>query len=1208
MSPAEPTRQTAIGQRTGRLRRTLLLVFLFAVVLTGYLLVRHYTSSERIKAIAEVYLQQFTHGRVTIGSASFSFLDGVRLYDMTVDPVQAEGSSGNRPVPPVFSCREAKLTHDLMSTLVGDFKINSIVVSQPTCVIVRDAALGRTTLRNLFNVPQRDDQQPVSMPTIDLRNARITVISRERDDDRAVSELRLSVRALPSRQEPGVYDVVWESDEGRRASGHSQIDLPTGRLRNVRGGLPWMSIEAVMLALDATYDGASAWCELLGLDGVVRASDFRLGGGPDQQQTSSATIELREASISIPIDEHERPLPAQDRYLRFERVNGHVEATTNEIQAEFDGLFHGSECSVVATFRGDVDKLSTLQDVGFEAKITAKGLTLPRPDPDSPPAEVRFINRWDKLVEFYHDYDPRGMADLHVDLAKLAGEGEPVVVNRLLFEAREGTASCRYFPYRLNAKGGSVEYTPEGLWIRDLLAERNGGTVVVSGFMEKPTHESAKEILISGTNILIDDALANSLPSRFRKIGEPFNPQGRLDVEVLMAQPEGKNGMPEIWHSKTKIVLNGVSAAYDQFPYRVQQLTGTLVVAKDVIQVIDVTGTAGDAQIEINGSAVCGSRRIDDLDLSIEAHSVAFGENLFSALPTSLREPLMAFNPAGQFDCETSLGLDPENGTVQYVSHVALEGAILRHEAIPVELHDVDGHLTVTNDGIKVKDLVGRYQDATIHAEGAVTWADGRLTPEFTIRAENLRLDEKIRTALPAQTRQALADWQIDGPISTLTTVGPDSTSPDRAALVRTRAWLSGATIQHAKLPTPLRDVRGEFEISRDVVRAAGIEARFGSAKLHADFDVHRSAAEHEVEIKLSATGVKIDESYRSLLPKKIAGVWDSLRPTGSINLRIDSLRRYQAKPGEPPEWTVGGYVELANVSLPGAADLEGISGVLVGAGTVSDRMGGASLYGELSLTEMTVLGRRLDRIESNWSFVRAADGQGFLEFEPIRGSIYGGMAAGKVGLTFEDDKTEYSLETTIQGMQIQPFLNVPRDVRLADRKPIDARGIADVHVYLSGSVGDASSRQGRGRFEILDGHIYRLPIMLAILNVLHLSVPDEDVFEDARAEFFIAGDRMQLRDISLRGSALGLVGSGSLSLPDQGVDLSFVNVGPRRWATIPLLSDVIEGTSRELVELHVTGPLARPTVQARPFRGIQEEFERLFQRRKPRKIRPAGP
>jgi hypothetical protein len=78
------------------------------------------------------------------------------------------------------------------------------------------------------------------------------------------------------------------------------------------------------------------------------------------------------------------------------------------------------------------------------------------------------------------------------------------------------------------------------------------------------------------------------------------------------------------------------------------------------------------------------------------------------------------------------------------------------------------------------------------------------------------------------------------------------------------------------------------------------------------------------------------------------------------------------------------------------------------------------------------------------------------------------------------------------------------------------------------------------------------------------------------------------------------------MSLPDRGLDLNLVYVSPSNWARVPMLTELVDWASRPLTELHITGPLFQPTVRAKPFRSAREEIERLFQKKKPKKIQPA--
>ncbi len=1207
----------------GRGRRLKLAAYVFVpvigIAIGGGLVYQHYADPETIRAIAETHLQRYTRGIVTVGSARLSLLEGIRLYDVAVSEVRSDTDSpGQVPISPVFECREVRLGCDLLSALAGDLKIESVTALEPTCRIVRHRADGRTNLTGLLASSGSPGTWPVRLPTLELRDAHIQVISREPAEDRIVENLRLTIRALPSKQNRHVYDVVWHGGTSRAASGHSQIDVRTGGLRNISGGLPLMSIEAVMLAVNARYDGAGAWCDLLGLDGEVRATNYGFdkvsalispGSRDDREPATdgkgiSATLELLDASISIPINDDERMLRPDERYLRFERVNGEVELTPDGIRAAFTGLFHGSECTVSATIHGSVARLATfddLDDVDFDARISVKGLNLPQTESDSPAAEIRFINHWRRLAALYRDYDPHGPVDLEIEATNSAGSDEPIV-RRVVLTARGGDASCRFFPYRVRNVEGSVEYTAQGVFLRELHGEHAGGTVSVNGRLAKATKWAAKMVTVKGTGLPIDEALWLGLPERYRRIREQFDPQGTFDALVEFTQPAGTEERPGKRRFKSRVSLRDVSASFVGFPYRVDSLTGTLLIDKGKLEVVDVAGRSGDARIAVDGSLRFDSERITALDLAVSGRSVPLDDALLSALPAGARDKVQAFHPSGSFDVETYVKLDGDAKGVLCTSDVVLHDVTIRHEKFPVEVVGITGRLHVTPEAITTSELAGRYNEAKVSVEGSVkTVIGGPSTVDLAVRTVDLRLDETLRSALPQPVREALGDWKIDGPIATETVCRTDSADVGGTRVMRTLARLTGATLSHPRLPIPFRNVRGQITFDAKGARGTGVEGRYGEAGVYLDFDVRRTQEGEEGTFTLGATGVALNDSLRDLLSEGMAATWDRLRPSGSIDLQVERLECRRVGADGPRTWSVEGYVELNDVGLAGVADIERMSGTLVGSGLVVDRLGGTTLSGTLALATVEVLGQRLTSTKSDWSGVRTADGAGMLVLGSIQGRIHDGSLTAKVEVAFDPERTDYNLSTTVHGMQIAPLIRSGRAPRAPDDEPAQVRGLADGHLYLSGVVGRPRQTRGRGRFEVLDAKIYRLPLILAIINVLQLSIPDGNAFDDARTDFFIIGNRVQFEEIVLRGSALALIGSGSMTLPECAVDLNLVSVSPHRWARVPVLTEFVEGASRELAELHVTGPLSQPKVSLIPLPGINREFKRLFRKKQPK-------
>lgn len=1193
------------------------MAFLIVLGLGCAMAYRHFTDPERIRNIAEAELQRYSTAKVTVGSASVTWRDGVRVFNVNFvapnDGLQDsslvvpgdENARSALSVEPVFSCREIRLVADRKSILMGRPDIETVIAIEPKCTIVRDRAVGRSNMTDLLRLPDHADRLPGRGPTIELRDARIRVVSVEDSGVRLVEDLRLTIRARPAQDESDTYDVAWHDESQKAADGYSKIDLRSGRLRNVQGGLPWMSIEAVMAAIDVGYEGVGAWSDLLGLAGIVRAKDYNLPGAGENAATRSATIELNHAAISIPVGAEEADLPLDERYIRFEGVEGEVVLAAQGIRAEFSGLFHGARCEVSASFRGDLDTIRTLDDVDFDVAIQAKGIKLPGLESHRPPHEARFIKRFAKLKKFYDDYDPHGLVDLEIEVAKRAGADQPILARRIILSPQGADMSYRRIPYRVRQVYGVVEYATDGVRINDLRGTHGDGIVTVNGYFEKPLKTSTKKLSIRGEQIRIDDDLYRAMPDQYRKPTRMFSPSGFVDVNVELTQDQGSDVVPKKWQSTVVVMLRDVSAKYAHFPYPIDHLTGTLEAQRERLQILDVAGKSGRASIGADGEVFFSGDGIADLSLTIRGQDVAIDSTLTDALSSEAQARLAPLHAGGVFDVLSTLSYDPDRRRVNHRASLALRDVAIRHEALPVSFTDIRGGVELTADRTEFKDLRGKYKGALVAVDGFVGGALGVPSVDLTFKSTGIELDDELREALPARVRSAISDWRVSGPTSTTTHVSKSEETD--ALVVSTTAEFLGATLRHAELPAPLEDVRGTLVLDDRGMNSTNMEGSYGPAKLSSTFDVGRTPEGRRYEkgaIKIVATGATLDDSVRSLFPKSIESHWDRYRPSGSVDVSIDALRFEKRGDDLPREWSVAGYVEFNDVTPQRDTSVGSMSGTIIGSGVLVDERGGTALTGNVALSSFNVFDQPLNQAEGMWSFARVKDGEGVLALESLRGRMHDGTVTGSLKLAFGSSHTEYDVSLTLHDMQIEPFVHQAHAPPVPDTERIHATGLLDGHVFLSGTMGNARTRRGRGRFEIRDGEMYRLPVVLALVQVLNLAIPDAHAFDHVKADFFVVGDRVQFSEMSLRSNALALIGTGTLMIPDRGVDLDLVNVSPHSWARMPILAEFVEGASRELMELHVTGPLSRPTVRARPLRALSEEFKRLFRRKGSKKER----
>ncbi len=1173
-----------------------------AATLAGYFAYAHLTNPARIRMLAETYLQQYVTGRVTVGSANFSWRGGIRLFDVAVVPQpDLDEKPSMASTHPVFACREVHLVHKTIPALLGSLKITSILATEPILTVVRDAITERTNLRGLFRVPEIAPTNTADWPIIELNRARLRVFSLEHGVSRQVDNLSLTLRSLPSKNDPYIHDVTWRSVDAPKVSGHSQIDVRTGALRNVEGGLPAMKVEAVMLAIDAGYDGVGAWYDLLGLDGTVRATDYDLHSGDGADR--SATIELAGAAISIPIDREEQKVPPEDRFVTFEHVEGKVRLTGDAMYASFTGRLHDSPCQVEMVIRTGVNSAVSLEDVEMDIKMSLTEFTLPRRGPDATPSEARLIRRFPPLAHFYDDYDPHGVVDVEIDVGLRPGQEQPVTVRRVKLTARQTDSSCRFFPYRVTGLSGVVEYAPEGVFLRNLQGRHGAGRLSVDGWLAAPKRWAEKELTIKGWGIPIDEALTASLSRRYATILDTFNPTGTIDVEVHLAQPQIDPDEHIRWATTTDVTLLDVSATYTKIPYPVEGLTGRLTFGDGRVVVDKVDGRAGAGEVTVDGTVSLARERVDDIDLAVRGTGLVIDDQLLTALPKTVRDRLAGGDISGAVDFESSVDSGVDVGSVTHTTTIRLRDADYRPDGMQTRIAGLEGTIVVTGDQILVQGVTGKVFGGRISAEGSMPYGDTDAEHTLMVRTEGLSLnDDTLRAELPEALRRTLSGWRIEGPVSTVTFLPVRGNRKRAPSTPTTIATLDGAALTHEGVAVSLTDVRAEVTFDKAGVRATDTSFRIGDRAVTADVAIERLKQGERGRFRVSAKGLPLDGPIGQLQLDGWTERWKRWKPTGTVDLEVSDLSFEQADDDAPRVWTVSAVAELQGVSVGGVIDnFENLSGTVMGRGMILDPSDGASLMGELALDKLDAFGHPLSALSGQWSFARVPDGTGMFSLQSACGELYGGTVAGRLDLSFDNQQSTYDLSTMLQGMRIESFIAHEQSTRDATQPSVDVRGVAAGRLCLTGTVGDASTTRGRGHFEINEAQLYRLPLILAILNVLNVTAPTTTAFSDALLDFYVTGNRLTFDDIRLRGDLLALTGRGTLSVPDRGVDFELYNVNPDGWVRVPVLTDVVEQVGRELVRLHVTGPLYRPEVHAKPLRGLTEEFKRLFRKRKPK-------
>lgn len=1169
--------------RRRRKWRWVVLVALAVLVTGSAVAVRIVTDPKRLRRYAQQYLQQFVDAPVSVGSARVSALNEIEIRDVTVADAGAE-SPFHRPA---LRLGRIVLEHRPAHLLLARLSISRIQVSDAACRAVFDHEKSNFNLQRLIRPRQTDggDGESGPLPEIALRSAQVDVRRQTGGTDESVERLVLSASARPAADDPRSYEIQWSVTSDRFDSGKCRLDTRRMVLQDAGGGVPWLSLETASMAVDSVSPAAGRWLELLGVKGRFRIREFQLTAAPDRQQT--VVLELEGASLSIPIDEVERRLPASERYLQLVDVSGQLSVFEGGAQADLTGALHGSSCCVSATITGQVSRTTLLSDLGFDIDVELRDFILPRNDPTSAPADARIIAGWPRLTKFYRDYDPSGKVDVTLALSKLTGAHEPVSLKQMVLQARGADAAVRYFPYRVRDLTGRIRLTPAGLDIIGLTGTHGTGRITVDGHMTSTASACGVQLFITGETIELDDELCGALADRYRSLWDKFSPRGFADVEVTLMRPERPDA-PGPWSTWVEANLLGADARFAGFAYPVSDLTGHVSIGADHISVTHLQGRATEGLVQVSGEGRMADEGVAELRVQLEAAGVPLDETLFSALAPETRREVEHFSPRGVLNLGCDIVYSHQSDQVQYDIDARLVDGSVCWTGLPLPLDSVRGRLIIRPDVIEVLNLNGRRGPMTVAVQGRVRNPHTDPQPDLSVRAHRVQIDEHLMEVLPRQAQQVLEHWNLAGEFGFQSAVRTVKSGDDPNW--RTQIEVAGIQASYREFDWPVELTGGTLVVENDRIELQQVAARRGDSTLAIDGTLRTAGDGTSARFSLAASSIPFDESLRQALPWRLRRRYNDIQPTGRFNLAIDSIGYDRSGPNAVPRWQVDGGIGLDDAAFMVGVKLTEVNGSVRLRGEGMNAFSEISAAGRLDLDRIRINDQPLERVTA--SVGRDGPANRWL-FEDVQASVHGGRLEGNVRLDGARNQTRYDASCTIQQMGLEGFVNTRR-ARDAELAPVHLEGQVSGRMYVSGASGDSESLRGGGRFVIDKAELFRLPVTFSILQVLNASQPQNAV-QRAESEFLLLGDEVQFKPLQLEGPGLHVVGKGSMSISTEELNLTLVAIYPQKPVDVPVVTEMLEGAARELIEIVVQGTPQHPRAVTRPFRGLGNAMEALL-------------
>lgn len=1162
---------------------------LLTIVAICFGLYFYFTRDESIRRRTVAYLGEVTGGEVEVGRAHFSMFGGISLddvrvstpFDKELDPSAVDAASRA-----IFSARTLTVQHNPWRLLMGSLRIEQIVAAQPVITLSQNTATGKRNWRSLFKSPRSERKPgPGRRPLITLRNAQVDVVSIDASGKHESKSTMLDadVRPHPQNDEALCIEVR------RLTSPAERTTVIFNPREQVVANTPFVDMGTIGLQLPAAYQRFFQQIELAGELKLVRVNY-----GGESGIRRDLEVEIRDVRCTFPpamwrpkdapVIDPPGALPKDN--LVMTEMNGRMIVRGDVLEFELIGLLNGSPCRV----DGKIDHIqddAQLRDYGLDLHLAFDRFIMP--EGGNREDLINDLRVPEDLREFICRYDPHGAFDIECYVVRPAFHG-PGRSFRGVIRPRGGDGSFHKFPYLVTNLRGEILIESERIIFNDVRGLHGSGTVRINGAVYLVDFYDAFDLYFHTTGIPLDDALFDALPPKFRAITERFRPRGTANVLVHLYRESGPRHLPRpSFHATVTADLVDAKAIFDEFPYRLTDLYGRVRVADDRIELLGLRGRHGDASVVVDGYATVGSGP-SDVELRIEGRDVALDADLIEALPDDVGSALASLRPTGKADVLARVFQHGGSRDLTYDVEADLRDASIQSVDMPVRVTDLTGRLRVRHGWLELKGVRGRRGEATIEASGDIRRAQpSGVTADMTVAVTGGTFDGELRAAIPEGIRKVWDSFKPGGRFNLNSQFHYASREDDSSVRHRTMLETTGASATYHGFPVPLTGVDARVLITDRRVDLQQVRGRYGEAQVEVRGDVDIGDPGRRGTLSITGRNLTWEPALISAFPEQLSAALNAIKPAGTFDINLDTLR-FDTDEQDNTAWDYAGRIDLRNLSGKLGFAVKDADGHITARGGIG-RNGAMSIDAKTEFAKATLGTWKLADLSGNF---RMAPGSNKMRLDDGAASIYGGRADANAEFTFGPKDTSYLASITFRDAELARFIaeNKPGGAG-HDAAASTAKGNVVGNMFLRGRTGVRGYREGGGEMFIREAQVWKLPLAMAIFQVLNLT-PDENVFHDGWLKFFLNEDMLTLQKIDLQGKAMSFVGGGRMDLNTGELDVTLLAGSPVR-IRLPILTDLVEAASREIMEVRIKGTAANPRIIPQPLKSLSRALETIF-------------
>ncbi len=841
------------------------------------------------------------------------------------------------------------------------------------------------------------------------------------------------------------------------------------------------------------------------------------------------------------------------------------------------------------------------------------------------------------LRRFFNRYSPSGLVDVKVEASgNLKRLGESTLTGNV--GCNDVAISYNKFPYRIERLKGRIDFTKDGVTLDNLSGRHGDVELLFNGWTRGFAPDWKYDIRITSDNMVLDADLYDALSEKQKGFWSAFSPSGRAVIDYRFTRSS-----PDERAKHLVVELQGVEAAYRNFPYPLKNLTGKLSFEPERVVISDIVSQVDGRRIALDGEVMGRGTDRTAYDILIKVNNIPLDPVLEAALPKEQKDLYSEFGPTGLADGKIRVSKpDQTSVPATFTADLSFKEASLKSEQLLLPVTEITAGAVFASDLISIKNFSGRYGGSPVSLSGQI-WPGQNDQParyDLSLNFKETTLNDDLFDLLPKSARKIVTEFHPQGKIDLSADLNKLDANdyPDYKITVN----CLGNSVDFPQFSYPLKDITGTLTITPETIKFEDVNASPGDTvwirsnkayiKLNGGVTLAEGAFSSAV-LEVDANDIYFERRLGAALPAAIRPFCnrlgthsrfdldlDQLKVTlddagdkvvdinGVIRLKdcsaqisgaktkfdaefdLDKLRITPANDGEK-NIDIRGLIRLKDCSVQVSGTTIASSAELGVTGLYKTGHGFESCHVFLDGGRFKILGKSFTNVTADIYF------DGDLHkwtSENLSADCYDGKLTGK--LEFEqsaDGPLEYVLQTGFENVDLRKFL---LDTRMKGGPEQDrTTGKMEGSLNIRARAGEGSSRIGTCKLSIVDMQVGRLSPLAKLLAVLRFTEPTEFAFDRMFVDSYIRHNDLLVRKLDLSGESVAFYGSGSMDLQKRDINLDLIARGQRLATADPsILESLAEGLGQAVVKIEVSGDFYDPQIITRPLPFIKGTLEIL--------------